>query len=57
MPKSLGIVGLIQQAAHRDETDDPLQLRIRQLLYEMEFAETRQMVGPSPESRFPQFLG
>ncbi len=39
------------------ETDDPLQLSIRQLLYEMEFAETRQMVGPSPESRFPQFLG
>ncbi|MCR5346296.1 MAG: hypothetical protein K6E38_00795 [Fretibacterium sp.] len=39
------------------ETDDPLQLRISQLLYEMEFAETRQMVGPSPELTFPPFLG
>ena len=39
------------------ETDDPLQLRISQLLYEMEFAETRQMVGPSPEVPFPPFLG
>lgn len=39
------------------ETDDPLQLSIRQLLYEMEFAETRQMVGPPLESWFPQFLG
>lgn len=39
------------------ETDDPLQLRISQLLYEMEFAETRQMVGPSPELPFPPFFG
>ena len=39
------------------ETDDPLQLRISQLLYEMEFTETRQMVGPSPEVPFPPFLG
>ncbi len=39
------------------ETDDPLQLRISQLLYEMEFSETRQMVGPSPEVPFPPFLG
>ena len=39
------------------ETDDPLQLRISQLLYEMEFAETRQMVGPSPERQLPPFLG
>lgn len=39
------------------ETDDPLQLRISKLLYEMEFAETRQMVGPSPEVSFPPFLG
>lgn len=39
------------------ETDDPLQLRISQLLYEMEFEETRQMVGPSPELPFPPFLG
>ncbi len=39
------------------ETDDPLQLRISKLLYEMEFAETRQMVGPSPEVAFPPFLG
>ena len=39
------------------ETDDPLQLRISRLLYEMEFAETRQMVGPSPEVSFPPFFG
>ena len=39
------------------ETDDPLQLRISQVLYEMEFAETRQMVGPSPEVPFPALLG
>lgn len=39
------------------ETDDPLQLRISQLLYEMEFPETRQMVGPSPEVPFPPFFG
>lgn len=39
------------------ETDDPLQIRISKLLYEMEFAETRQMVGPSPEVSFPPFLG
>ena len=39
------------------ETDDPLQMRISQLLYEMEFSETRQMVGPSPELPFPPFLG
>ncbi|MBR1672273.1 MAG: hypothetical protein IJ702_05040 [Fretibacterium sp.] len=39
------------------ETDDPLQLRISQLLYEMEFDETRQMVGPSPEVPFPPFVG
>ena len=38
------------------ETDDPLQLRISKLLYEMEFSETRQMVGPSPEVAFPPFL-
>ena len=39
------------------ETDDPLQLRISKLLFEMEFAETRQMVGPSPEVSFPPFFG
>ncbi len=39
------------------ETDDLLQLRISNLLYEMEFPETRQMVGPSPEMPFPSFLG
>lgn len=39
------------------ETDDPLQLRISKLLYEMEFPETRQMVGPSPEMPFPPFFG
>ena len=39
------------------ETEDPLQLRISQLLYEMEFSETRQMVGPSPEVDFPPFIG
>ncbi|NLL36518.1 MAG: hypothetical protein GX256_03220 [Fretibacterium sp.] len=39
------------------ETDDLLQLRISRLLYEMEFPETRQMVGPSPEMPFPPFLG
>jgi hypothetical protein len=39
------------------ETDDLTQLRISKLLYEMEFPETRQMVGPSPEMTFPPFLG
>ena len=39
------------------ETDDPLKLRISKLLYEMEFSETRQMVGPSPEVPFPSFFG
>jgi hypothetical protein len=39
------------------ETDDLMQLRISKLLYEMEFPETRQMVGPSPEMAFPPFLG
>ena len=39
------------------ETDDLLQMRISRLLYEMEFSETRQMVGPSPEVAFPPFLG
>jgi hypothetical protein len=39
------------------ETDDLTQLRISKLLYEMEFPETRQMVGPSPEMNFPPFLG
>ena len=39
------------------ETDDLLQLRISKLLYEMEFPETRQMVGPSPEMSFPPFFG
>lgn len=39
------------------ETDDLLQLRISKLLYEMEFPETRQMVGPSPEMPFPPFFG
>jgi hypothetical protein len=39
------------------ETDDLLQLRISKLLYEMEFPETRQMVGPSPEMTFPPFMG
>lgn len=39
------------------ETDDPMQLRISKLLYEMEFPETRQMVGPSPEMPFPPFFG
>jgi len=39
------------------ETDDPLQLRISKLLYEMELPETRQMLGPSPEMPFPPFLG
>jgi hypothetical protein len=39
------------------ETDDLIQLRISKLLYEMEFPETRQMVGPSPEMTFPPFLG
>ena len=32
-------------------------MRISQLLYEMEFSETRQMVGPSPEVIFPPFIG
>ncbi len=39
------------------ETDDLLRLRINKLLYEMEFAETHQMVGPSPEISFPLFFG
>ncbi|MDR1874710.1 MAG: hypothetical protein LBQ90_06840 [Synergistaceae bacterium] len=39
------------------ETDDPLQLQISRLLYEMEFQETRRMVGPSPEMPFPPFWG
>ncbi|MDR1730770.1 MAG: hypothetical protein LBR61_01615 [Synergistaceae bacterium] len=39
------------------ETDDPLKLQISRLLYEMEFPETRRMVGPSPEMPFPPFLG
>ncbi|GHV45106.1 hypothetical protein FACS1894204_03410 [Synergistales bacterium] len=39
------------------ETDDLLQIRISKLLYEMEFPETRAMVGPSPEMVFPPFLG
>jgi hypothetical protein len=39
------------------ETDDLMQLRISKLLYEMEFPETRQMVGPSPEMTFPPFMG
>jgi hypothetical protein len=39
------------------ETDDPLQLQISRLLYEMEFSETRRMVGPSPEMPFPPFMG
>ncbi|GHS96546.1 hypothetical protein AGMMS50276_15090 [Synergistales bacterium] len=39
------------------ETDDLLQIRISKLLYEMEFPETRMMVGPSPEMVFPPFLG
>jgi hypothetical protein len=39
------------------ETDDLLQLQISKLLYEMEFPETRRMVGPSPEMPFPPFWG
>jgi hypothetical protein len=39
------------------ETDDITRLRISKLLYEMEFPETRQMVGPSPEMDFPPFFG
>ncbi|MDR1740326.1 MAG: hypothetical protein LBR38_00545 [Synergistaceae bacterium] len=38
------------------ETDDMTQLRIGRLLYEMEFPETRRMVGPSPEMPLPPFL-
>jgi hypothetical protein len=39
------------------ETDDPLDLEISRLLYEMEFDETREAVGPSPEEPFPTPLG
>ena len=35
------------------ETDDPLKLEISRLLYEMEFDETREAGGPSPEVAFP----
>lgn len=38
------------------ETDDPLKLEISRLLYEMEFEETREAVGPSPEVPFPSPL-
>ena len=38
------------------ETDNPVDLEISRLLYEMEFEETRKWVGPSPEVSFPPFL-
>lgn len=38
------------------ETDNPVDLEISRLLYEMEFEETRQWVGPSPEVSFPPFF-
>lgn len=39
------------------ETDNPVNLEISRLLHEMEFEETRKLVGPSPEVSFPPFLG
>lgn len=38
------------------ETDNPVRLGISRLLFEMEFEETRRLVGPSPEISFPVFL-
>ena len=35
------------------ETDNPVNLEISRLLYEMEFEETRKWVGPSPEIPLP----
>lgn len=39
------------------ETDDPTDLCVSRLLTEMEFAETSEIVGPSPEMDFPLFMG
>lgn len=39
------------------ETDDPVDLEISRLLYEMEFEETRKWVGPSPEISLPLLFG
>ncbi len=38
------------------ETDNPVDLEISRLLYEMEFEETRKWVGPSPEVSFPPLI-
>ena len=39
------------------ETDNPVNLEISRLLYEMEFEETRKCVGPSPEISLPLLFG
>ena len=39
------------------ETDNPTEMNVSRLLIEMEFPETKQITGPSPEINFPFFVG
>ena len=39
------------------ETDNPTDMNVSRLLIEMEFPETKQVTGPSPEISFPFFVG
>jgi hypothetical protein len=39
------------------ETDNPTDMNVSRLLIEMEFPETKQITGPSPEINFPFFVG
>ena len=39
------------------ETDNPTDMNVSRLLTEMEFPETKQITGPSPEIDFPFFIG
>jgi hypothetical protein len=39
------------------ETDNPTDMNVSRLLIEMEFPETKQITGPSPEISFPFFVG
>jgi hypothetical protein len=39
------------------ETDNPTDMNVSRLLIEMEFPETKQITGPSPEIDFPFFVG
>ena len=39
------------------DTDNPTDMNVSRLLIEMEFPETKQITGPSPEINFPFFVG